>query len=693
MGLKKKIKDRLYYELVLKNPNIKNEYQAYIDSNKDYHQNHRWQSWKFLRKLNKYYCNISINQLEENFDDNLLKPLPPIQLSDQIDLPNTNIATLDSSIMSKPELFSREPAHLILELLKYDIVSFDIFDTLILRPFAKSSDLFMLLAGYYKNVDFHKLRIKAEADMRQINQLYKGNREITIYDIYEHMKSYSDIDVRSGVDLEFYMELELCYANPYMQTLFSMLKAAGRRIIAISNMYYPHDMMIQLLEKCGYAEFEEIFISCDYQANKESGHLYAIVEKKVVKGASVIHIGDNDKLDICAPLEHGWDAHLYSNINTFGNSSIADEMSPLIGSAYQGIIKGHLFNGLNQYTPAYEFGFLYGGIFAVGFCHWIHRYCKDNQIEKILFLAEDGDTLKKIYDMLYSDIASEYIFFSRKVSLRIAINTQRYYFFESEILRVVQSGEEMLSVEQCLDLLKVNFLAPMLERYDLDAAQLLGNENKATCDRFLDMLMDNFDKIIESTENENEAARQYISSFITKNTKIAIVDIGWRGSSCISLKTLIEDQWNMNCKVFGLVAAICKSESECCVNQLMDRTISSYLFSPMYNRCIYEKSKQNIPINVAFLDLIFRAKHPPLEGFYLDDEGRFRLDFGVPDVENYLTIEEISRGINGFAMLYNKLFASFPLMKSIPGADVCSSLFKMMEDHRKLPLCFKKQTF
>ncbi|GAA8357863.1 hypothetical protein KH0195_23590 [Helicobacter pylori] len=40
------------------------------------------------------------------------------------------------------------------EILKYDVISFDIFDTLLLRPFIKPTDLFLYIETKYNIIRF-----------------------------------------------------------------------------------------------------------------------------------------------------------------------------------------------------------------------------------------------------------------------------------------------------------------------------------------------------------------------------------------------------------------------------------------------------------------------------------------------------------------------------------------------------------
>ena len=70
---------------------------------------------------------------------------------------------------------------------------------------------------------------------------------------------------------------------------------------------------------------------------------------------------------------------------------------------YRGIVNAHLHNGLKLRDRDYECGFVYGGIFALGYCQFIHDYMQQHRIEKLLFLARDGDILSQVYRLLYPE--------------------------------------------------------------------------------------------------------------------------------------------------------------------------------------------------------------------------------------------------------------------------------------------------
>ena len=129
------------------------------------------------------------------------------------------------------------------DLLQYDVVSFDIFDTLILRPFAKPADLFMLVGKRLKRAEFYRIRTDAERRAREDAMHRNGNTEVTIYDIYAIIEERTGLPKELGVQTEFQTELDYCFANPYMKRIFRLLQEQGKPIVIVSDMYLPGEMM------------------------------------------------------------------------------------------------------------------------------------------------------------------------------------------------------------------------------------------------------------------------------------------------------------------------------------------------------------------------------------------------------------------------------------------------------------------
>ena len=64
------------------------------------------------------------------------------------------------------------------------VISFDIFDTLLLRPYVKPVDLFLHIEKIFGVENFKNIRIEAE---KQARKKYSQHEDINIHQIYECM--------------------------------------------------------------------------------------------------------------------------------------------------------------------------------------------------------------------------------------------------------------------------------------------------------------------------------------------------------------------------------------------------------------------------------------------------------------------------------------------------------------------------
>lgn len=197
---------------------------------------------------------------------------------------------------------------LIQELSAYNIVSFDIFDTLLLRSCKTPSDVFGIVEKKYGLNDFKRKRIQAEEEARLYGN--NNNHEISLYDIYEQLASGSE-----GVSIPFQYEIDaeydICYANPVFLELYHKLLKKTCIMVATSDMYIPGTILQDLLHKKGFNQISHVFVSCDYGFGKRHGELQKAIQNELGTDLKYVHIGDNLLSDVRGSISAGWDAILY----------------------------------------------------------------------------------------------------------------------------------------------------------------------------------------------------------------------------------------------------------------------------------------------------------------------------------------------------------------------------------------------
>lgn len=575
------------------------------------------------------------------------------------------------------KLLKRPPAHeFARSMLEYDVISFDVFGTLLFRPFAQPHHLFMILGEKLNCVDFMSIRMDAEKDARNQAEVRKGNKQVTLYDIYELVGLRTGIDKEIGAQLEFQTELEFCFANPYMKDVFEILKSQNKKIIAITDTYLTKEMVVKLLENSGFSGLYEVFVSGEYNCSKRDNQLYKIALQKLGRDIKMVHVGDNYEKDVKRPQELGIETRYYINVQEVGNQYRADGLSELTGSTYSGIVNTHLHNGSKQYTPYYEYGFIYGGLYILGYCKWIYDFAKQNNIDKVLFLSRDGDIYHKVFNFLYNDMKNEYVYWSRIANMKYTIEKNRYYFLKRMVVDKAKSRVPM-TIKGLLRSLELDELSSLLSKYELKEDDLIHKGNVKLIQTFF---IENWETVVKNLSEDNDIVREYFVNIIQGAKKVAVVDVGWVGSGGAGIKYLVEQKWKLDCKVYSLLAACRHSRHTGNLSQIMKKEIGVYIFSRMYNRNLYEIHTSKKHINVYF-ELLTQACYPSFSGFKKTGDG-FKFMFDVPEVENYRIIEQIQNGIFDFVKIYKKAFSEYEYLFNISGYDAYLPFSMIIKDLR-----------
>jgi len=213
--------------------------------------------------------------------------------------------TADRDITLKPfrAYFNWTKENFAERLAEKDIISFDIFDTLITRRVFASEDLFLIMQQELSEkhgltVDFVSIRNEAQKQAVEEKKAYA-----TIYDIYDVVAKCPEIGEVLAQELlqrELSLELELAVPRREMLEVYENLRTRGKQIILVCDSYLPSDFIIRLLEQCGYTGFSDLYNSCEIGFKKGDGTIWAVVFGKYVKN-DVIHVGDDFRADAQIP--------------------------------------------------------------------------------------------------------------------------------------------------------------------------------------------------------------------------------------------------------------------------------------------------------------------------------------------------------------------------------------------------------
>lgn len=555
------------------------------------------------------------------------------------------------------------------ELADHDVISFDVFDTLVLRPFSSPTDLFFLLGEELEYMDFKRIRMEMEWKARE--QKYKKEKtyEITLDEIYTLLERETGIGKEKAMQRETELEQEYCFANPYMMQVVKELKRMGKRLIVTSDMYLSRTQIEKILQKCGYDAFDQYYVSCESGNSKSRGSLYDEVRKRESchlkrEELTFVHIGDNEISDIQNARKHGFDAKHYVNVNTAGEQYRPADMSAIAGSVYRGIVNAHIHNGLKLFPREYEYGFIYGGLFVTGYCQFIHRYAEREKPDRLLFLARDGDVLLKAYKLLYpgGSETCRYAYWSRLAALKMAAGYFKYDYFRRFLYHKADQG---YSLKQIFHSMELDDMLPELPE-DMQDGRLTGKN----VDALKTFLLERWDEVLTHYGEQLEAGKQYYKELLTGCKKAAAVDIGWAGSGAVALDHIVNDVWQMDCQITGIIAGTntChNAEPDASETFLQSGKLVSYLYSQHKNRDLWKLHDPGKGHNL-YWEMLLDAPHGSLKGFYLDASGRWECQFKEPSADKK-KVEEIQKGILDFVGQYKKLMERSELFGRISGRD------------------------
>lgn len=348
-----------------------------------------------------------------------------------------------------------------------DYISFDVFDTLVVRPFYKPTDLFFLLDKAYEklqtsNVSFHTIRTEGEAGARHHYYLITGKEDITLRDIYAYINDTYGIPAEVCIHMmeeEIKLELKFLSNRNTGKELYETALLSGKQIIILSDMYLDGTVIGQILKENGYRKPDRIFVSSEAGRLKRTGSLFEFVKAELqVTGDRILHIGDNYECDIVKAGIHGL-ATIYfpkaldvfeNRVNGFKTnncSTIAVKAGGAVtdndvftkktgyGTMIAMVANEYFDNPFRAFHPISDFnadpwfvGYYTLGMHVMGITRWLHELLRKNDRNRLCFMARDGYLVKKAFDLYNGSLklgyTTDYIYASRKSMLPAMLRNQ-----------------------------------------------------------------------------------------------------------------------------------------------------------------------------------------------------------------------------------------------------------------------------
>lgn len=503
-----------------------------------------------------------------------------------------------------------------------ELYSFDIFDTLITRKTATPTGIFALMQKeletnekyetiplYLRN-NFYYSRVDAEKYARPLYFKKFGNREISIYDIYDCLSmnySLSEEEIKLLMDLELRLEAE--NAVPIWENLNKLINLynENKKVILISDMYLEEWMIKDLLRPfIKFIDKIEIFVSQKIKLNKGGGWIYKYIRDFYnIDYKKWHHIGDNQISDVNMALSRGIKAIKFK--------------FPQMETYEQNVFGGHLYNptyqkfvgevrNLRMIKPCNNkkrIGISFAGPILTAYIKWILCNSKRKNIKRLYFIARDGYILKEIADILIKkhslDIETKYIYGSRMAWHAASITEEEMNNCDELADALISNGIPLrdvlkISSEDFKDNIDAKYIDDLVYYQDKDI--------------LLDILQNNksfVSKIIENNREQRKLLIKYLHQEIDfSDNNYAFVDLAGSGKTNNRLARVISTFTDKKPKMFYF-----EIYKNCASGDLMHRM--AYLFT--------EK-------RLCWAELLSRAPHGQTLG-YEEKSGKV-----VPILEN-----------------------------------------------------------
>lgn len=305
-----------------------------------------------------------------------------------------------------------------------EIISFDIFDTLLIRPYVRPNDVFLHMSKLYDISDFNNIREQAEVSAWK-KYTTSENECTNIEEIYSEMpKKYKGM-LQKELDFEF----SILMPNPLIQEIYDYAIQKNKKIVIVSDMYLHSDFLKRVLCKNGFKHFNKVYVSGEYRKLKSLGNLFKEVIKECnVNPSKILHIGDNKKIDILPAKKLG--------IQTYQIERILDKYLDafprvkLFLEAHQNNIGASIMVAMIALKYAHsnqnyweKFGYEYNGPACFAFMKWVEK--ESTQLNDLIFLGRDGYTLQKIFKKLRPNTQTHYIYTPRSLNLLCLLNYEK----------------------------------------------------------------------------------------------------------------------------------------------------------------------------------------------------------------------------------------------------------------------------
>ncbi|MEZ8147325.1 glycosyltransferase [Enterovibrio norvegicus] len=572
------------------------------------------------------------------------------------------------------------------------VISFDIFDTLIIRKVAKPETVFDVMELKHTQnetgiVSLFEERMKTAG---KVLGSYRGKRDdISIDEIYSSMPVYRDANIEKDC------EVDACEVNPIGYELYQYALDSGKPVYITSDMYLDKETIVRILNKNKYYQWDEFFLSSERGKKKDTGRLFkeviAAAQQSDVKANDIVHIGDNWAGDVEWARKLGITAVRFNPIyeSSVNKITIPDQVEAGLSQT------GRIWNGYSKQatrTWAYQhpelandffikLGMELSGPLAAQMAIHTKQLAEKEQVKKVVFMARDGRVIKKAFDKLYAkDIAqgkveSLYLSLSRATVIPATFSkklSSNDLYFLIEGLHLAEKSIAFFIEKAGLD--KENSQVIKVVNNYFESVDFVPNWNDFS--KLSELFTELSGQIYAANAEAREGLKLYLEQHgILDTNAVIFVDVGWLLNIQSRLENFVKQQGSKT-KVIGSYVG-----SRERINKSLNQ--ASLLYS-LGEPAHYAKF---IDDNITLFELLFSAPEASASSISVAN-GKAQVNFkplSMPLSKEYLVAQKLQMGAEYyFEHLVNDLGGFVPEQTS---QDYVFELFKALvqtEDHLAL---------
>ena len=521
--------------------------------------------------------------------------------------------------------------NLIQQIRKVEVVSFDLFDTLIARNILWFEDLVEIIEQklHNKGVDikeFVQKRISLEKKL-------SCGRSPKLEEIYAELLkdlNVEDFNAFELAELEYRTDCELICPRKDMIGLIHQIKKLGKSVYITTDSYYTKQQIEFLLKQNGIDEIDGVIVSCEYDTKKTEKLFEKLIEEA---GTSrIIHIGDDIASDIESAMAWGLKSfHIYNTeelLDKVGGLGLISDNMNLSDRIRIGMFKTRLFNSPFQFEDSEkkitikdveDLGYLFIAPIILDFVEWFSEQVDKYKLKNIWFSARDGYLIQKVFTLMFPDTKSDYFLTSRISAIRAGV----------ESMSDVKYVDDMKYCGGVEDNLKIRF---GIEAEKIDPRNV--EEKNIGLMRYA--------KVILKVSREKRINYQkYIEKLNVKEGGIAFFDFVAKGTCQMYIERLLKNP------IKGLY--FLQLEPEYMKNKKLD-------ILPFYTE--KERDKSAIYDNYYILETILTSPAASVEEF--DQKGNAKYAKETRNDKDINCIEQVQNGILEYV---NKYLSILPYNK------------------------------